>query len=217
MLIKCIISYWPSQVFRNDYQYDMSLFPQPVIGTLNNDIWVIIVEESLVYLLVFSRWLLPRGQVSRDFLADLLLEFIAIASDIMELLAVFDEDAVRGNLTLTYAIMTVWSASFIQFIPILMQRRRFRKTRKPNVPCLTRCCGNSAVEIIVTCMSIFLQDLPFLAVRLYIIIQVELITYSLIFFLLKNIVTTLLLSYRLSILCYRCPSCRRKPTTNQDT
>lgn len=195
----------------------MSLFPQPVIGTLNNDIWVIIVEESLVYLLVFSRWLLPRGEVSRDFLADLLLEFIAIASDIMELLAVFDEDVVRGNLKLTYVIMGVWSASFIQFVPILMQRRRFRKARNPKIGCLTRCCGDSAVEITVTCMSIFLQDLPFLVVRLYIIIKVKLITYSLIFFLLKNIVTVLLLSYRLTILCYRCPSCRRKqPSTHEN-
>ncbi|XP_060554882.1 transmembrane protein 26-like, partial [Ruditapes philippinarum] len=167
----------------------------PVFGTLNNDVWVIIVEESLVYLLVFSRWLLPRGEVSRDFLADLLLEFLAIASDIMELLAVFDEEDVRSNLKLTYVILAVWSASFIQFIPIFMQKKRFRRARSPNVEFLTRHCGDKFIEIVVTCMSIFLQDLPFLVVRLYIIIEVNLITYSLIFFLLKNIVTLMLLFY----------------------
>ncbi|XP_045211315.1 transmembrane protein 26-like [Mercenaria mercenaria] len=185
---------------------------EPVFGTFDNDVWVIIIEESLVYLLVFSRWLLPRGKVSRDFLADLLLEFLAIASDIMELLAVFDEDQVRGNLKLTYAILAVWSGSFIQFIPILMQKsKRFRKARNPNVAFLNRHCGDKFVEVVVTCMSIFLQDLPFLVVRLYIIIEVKLITYSLIFFLLKNIVTLMLLFYRLTILCYRLPHCKGKP------
>jgi hypothetical protein len=177
----------------------------------DSDIWVIIVNESLVYLIVFGRWLLPRGRrVSRDFLADLLLEFLAIASDIMELLAVFDEDDVRGNLNLTYAILAVWSASFIQFIPILTQKKRFRKPRRPEVRCLTRVCGEKFVEFTVTCMSILLQDLPFLVIRLYIIIEVNLITYSLIFFLLKNIVSLMLLFYRLVIICHAMPFCKTR-------
>lgn len=205
----CVVTYNADKCSGTSDSWWKKLFPlQHVLGTLDNDVWVIIIEESLVYLLVFSRWLLPRGEVSRDFLADLLLEFLAIASDIMELLAVFDQDEVRGNLKLTYAIMAVWSASFIQFIPILMQKKRFRKVRNPRVGCLTRHCGEQFTEIVVTCMSIFLQDLPFLVVRLYIIIEVNLITYSLIFFLLKNIVTLMLLSYRLSILCYRLPHCK---------
>lgn len=158
---------------------------------------------------MLSRWLLPRGSVSRDFLSDLLLEFLAIASDIMELLAVFDEDRVRGNLQLTYVILAVWSASFIQFIPILVQKRRYRRVRNPRMKGISRVCGEHFVEIVVTCMSIFLQDLPFLVVRLYIMIAVDLITYSLIFFVLKNIVTLMLLFYRLGILCYRIPACRR--------
>ncbi|KAL4239721.1 hypothetical protein ACF0H5_000524 [Mactra antiquata] len=189
---------------------------EAVIGTLDNDVWVIIIEESLVYLLVLSRWLLPRGNVSRDFLSDLLLEFLAIASDIMELLAVFDEDRVRGNLGLTYAVLAVWSASFIQFVPILMQKRRFRRVRNMPIKGVARVCGEHFVEIVVTCLSIFLQDLPFLVVRLYIMIAIQLVTYSLIFFVLKNIVTLMLLFYRLTILCYRIPCCSRpQPNINK--
>ena len=177
--------------------------------TLNGEVWAIIIQESLIYLLVFCRWLLPRGQVSRAFLADLLLEFLAIASDIMELLAIFQEKEVKMSLNLNYVILAVWSASFIQFIPVLMNKRSFRHIRNPRVGCLTRVFGDSFVELVVTCMSIFLQDLPFLVVRLYVIIQLQIITYSLIFFLLKNFVTLLLLFYRLVIVIHKSPGCRR--------
>ena len=181
------------------------------IGDLNApnaEIWLIIVEESLIYLLVFSRWLLPRRDMSREFLADLLLEFLAIASDIMELLAVFDESQVRENLFLTYWVMAVWSASFIQFIPVLAQKRMFRHLRAPQRKVFTKLCGTSFVEIAYTFMSIFLQDGPFLVLRLYIMITLNLITYSLVFFVLKNAVTLILLFYRLGIMCYRLPCCK---------
>lgn len=162
----------------------------------------------MVYLLVFSRWLLPRGSVTRAFLADLLLEFLAIASDIMELLAIFEEPEVRVRLDLTYVIMAVWSASFIQFIPVLMHKRRFRHFRNPRISCISRWWGDKFVEFVVTCMSIFLQDLPFLVVRLYVIFKVKIITYSLIFFVLKNMVTLMLLSYRIVIIGRGLPFCR---------
>ena len=178
------------------------------LNTPNAEIWLIIVEESLIYLLVFARWLLPRRDMSREFLADLLLEFLAIASDIMELLAVFDEDKVRESLMLTYWVMAVWSASFIQFIPVLAQKRMFRQLRAPQRTLFTKCCGTSFVEIAYTCMSIFLQDGPFLVLRLYIMISLNLITYSLVFFVLKNAVTVVLLVYRLGIMCYRLPCCK---------
>ncbi|KAH3861290.1 transmembrane protein 26-like [Dreissena polymorpha] len=176
---------------------------------LNNNLWAIIIEESLVYLLVFSRWLLPRGKVTRIFLADLLLEFLAIASDIMELLAVFDESAVRQNGKLTIVIMAVWSASFVQFIPILVHKKRFQHVRSPKVPCITRCFSDKFVEIVVTLMSICLQDLPFLVVRLYIVIEIQILTYSLLFFILKNLVSLMLLCYRLIVIFRQIPMCRR--------
>ena len=174
----------------------------------DNEIWLIIVEEALIYLLVFCRWLLPRRSVSREFLADLLLEFLAIASDIMELLAVFDEPQVRGDRTLNYWVMGIWSGSFIQFIPVLAHKRMFRRTRSAQMQCFKHACGTYFVEIIYTFMSVFLQDGPFLALRLYIMIRLRLITYSLVFFVLKNIVTLILLFYRLGIMCYNLPCCK---------
>lgn len=176
---------------------------------LNNEVWAIIMQESMVYLIVFCRWLLPRGHVSRAYLADLLLEFLAIASDIMELLAVFELKRVFANFDLVIVIMAVWSASFIQFIPLLVHKRRCRNIRNPRIGCISRWFGNKFVEFVVTLMSIFLQDLPFLVVRLYVIFKVQVITYSLIFFVLKNIVSLMLLFYRLFIISRRMPVFRR--------
>ena len=178
----------------------------------DNELWLIIIQEALIYLLVLGRWLLPRRNASRGFLADLLLEFLAIASDIMELLAVFDEPTVRTHRLLTYWVIGVWSASFIQFIPVLAHKRMFRRLKRPQLKACTTACGEHFVEVVYTCMSIFLQDGPFLVLRLYIMIRLRLITYSLVFFVLKNIVTILLLFYRLGLMCYQLPCYRRRKT-----
>lgn len=169
--------------------------------------WIVVIQETLVYLLVFSRWILPRAEVSRAALSDLLLEYLAIASDIMELYAIFDENVVQRHLGVTYAILAVWSLSFLQFIPVLSYKQKYRHLHSARMQKITRACGDFFAEVLVTIMSILFQDGPFLCLRLYIMLRFELITYSLVFFILKNIVALLLLIYRLVILCVRLPCC----------
>ena len=41
-------------------------------------------ELSTMFVMIGGRWLLPRGDISRDQLSALLLEFISIAADILE-------------------------------------------------------------------------------------------------------------------------------------
>lgn len=167
------------------------------------------IQESLVYLIVFGRWILPRANVSRKDLSDLLLEYLAMASDIMELYALFDEDAVQQHLGVTYAILTIWSISFMQFIPVLFQKQKGGKVSSRMLR-INRACGTHFPEVFVTCTSIFLQDGPFLCLRLYIIIEFQLVTYSLVFFAVKNVVSNLLLLYRLVVLCTRLPCCYKE-------
>ncbi|XP_033763585.1 uncharacterized protein LOC117344825 [Pecten maximus] len=193
-----------------------------LLGSFSADTWVVIVEESLVYLIVIGRWLLPRGRVTREELSDLLIDYLAMASDIMELFALFDEDLIRGNAMITYAILTIWSVSFIQFIPVVMNRRAvntFRKHTKDEKSkdscCVCAGCGDSFPDIFVTIAGLFLQDGPFLALRLFIIFYFQLLTYSLVFFVLKNVIVVLLLTYRLGILCVHLPCCSRKRTTQK--
>ncbi|XP_069123947.1 uncharacterized protein [Argopecten irradians] len=188
-----------------------------LLDSFSADTWVMIVEESLVYLIVIGRWLLPRGRVTREELSDLLIDYLAMASDIMELFALFDEDLIRGNAMITYAILAIWSVSFIQFIPVVMNRRAANSLRKitkaekgKNNCCTCAGCGDSGPEIFATIAGLFLQDGPFLGLRLFIIFYLELLTYSLAFFVLKNIIVVLLLTYRLGILCVHLPCCSRK-------
>ena len=156
---------------------------------------------------MFGRWILPRSSYSREALADLLLGFLAMASDIMELYAVFDEDRIKGDLHLTYVILTVWSASFFQFIPVFAHKQKFRHLESARARFIRKACGKHFAHVVVTCLSIILQDGPFLCLRLYIMIEYNLVTYSLVFFVLKNIVTLMLLFYRLGILCVNLPCC----------
>ncbi|XP_045213336.1 transmembrane protein 26-like [Mercenaria mercenaria] len=177
------------------------------ILALEDTTWIVVIQESLVYLIVFGRWMLPRAEVSRAALSDLLLEYLAMASDIMELYAIFDEDVVQRDLGATYAILTIWSISFFQFVPVLVFKHKYRHLHSPRMKKINRACGEYFSEVVVTVTSIVLQDGPFLGLRLYIMLRFELITYSLVFFVLKNIVAVLLLLYRLVILCIRLPCC----------
>ncbi|XP_021346625.1 transmembrane protein 26-like isoform X2 [Mizuhopecten yessoensis] len=193
-----------------------------LLDSFNADTWLVVVEESLVYLIVIGRWLLPRGRVTREELSDLLFDYLAMASDIMELLALFDEDSIRGNPTITYAILAIWSLSFIQFIPVVMNRRavnsftQHTQDKKDKSNWYVRAgCGNSFPDIFVTIAGLFLQDGPFLGLRLFIIFYLQLLTYSLVFFVLKNTIVVLLLTYRLGILCFNLPCFSRRDASKE--
>ena len=45
-------------------------------------------------IIILGRWMLPRGAITRDQLSVLLLEYVAIAADILELFEAFDDDQV---------------------------------------------------------------------------------------------------------------------------
>jgi hypothetical protein len=51
--------------------------------SLSPDTWVLVVEELMLYLMILGRWFLPRGDVGREQLTQLLFALIAIASDTM--------------------------------------------------------------------------------------------------------------------------------------
>lgn len=168
---------------------------------LEDRIWIVILQEALVYLLVFGRWVLPRVDLSRMALADLLLDYFGKASDIMELYALFDEEVVRTNLLVTYIILTTWSVSFLQFIPVLVHNHKHRVLENVRAPCISRSCFRYSPEIFDTCATFILQDGPFLSLRLFVMIKLDLFTYSLVFFVIKNAFMLILLTYRFVILC----------------
>ena len=79
-------------------------------------------EQALVLILVIGRWLLPKGDISRDQLSQLLLIYIGTAADIMEFTEIIKEDDIRRtnpkmlrNNHFVNAVILFWSVSLFQF------------------------------------------------------------------------------------------------------
>ena len=60
---------------------------------VDSDTLLIIIEQFLMLVLIIGRWMLPKGDMTRDQLAQLLLVYIGTAADIIEF---FDSFKVRG-------------------------------------------------------------------------------------------------------------------------
>lgn len=190
------------------------LFQVSIPISLPPDTWVLLIEQFLLYFMIVGRWLLPRGTISRNELSQLLFVFIGIASDITEFFTLFDEDIVRKNLELTYAILIIWTVSLLQFCFVLTATKNSNKPRvalinsdieSPESIQTQRRKGGCekcvSSEVWSTMVTMCMQDGPFLAIRLYVIITYHLVNYTIIFFTAKNALVMLLLLYRLVVIC----------------
>lgn len=71
---------------------------------------------GLILLIIVGRWLLPRGELTRDQLSTLLLVYVANAADIMELFEVFDQQPdLWCKEGVALAVLATYSWSFLQF------------------------------------------------------------------------------------------------------
>lgn len=163
-------------------------------------------EEIMLLLLIVSRWLLPKGNITRDQLSLLLLVYFGIGFDIMELFYLFEELDVLLSRGTTYAILVVWTVSLFQFTIVLTTV----KSRRPRLSLQTtplrrlvacRCCQ---FEIWGLLTSVFMQDGPFLILRLYCFIGMKLFSYNLLFYTVKNVLVVVLQAYRFVVLLLNC-------------
>ena len=53
--------------------------------------WIVMVEQMLLFLLILGRWALPKGNISRNELSQLLLVYIGMAADIIECMSLVYE------------------------------------------------------------------------------------------------------------------------------
>lgn len=52
--------------------------------TLSAETWATVIEQFLMLILIIGRWLLPKGDLTREQLSQLLLVYIGTAADIIE-------------------------------------------------------------------------------------------------------------------------------------
>lgn len=183
---------------------------------LDPDTWREVLEQSMLFLLIIGRWMLPRGTLTRDQLSQLLFVYIGSASDVMELFVVFEEPEVRADTALTYAIFSVWTLSLFQFTLVLTATRDSRRSQaviedgegnqkfEKRQGCGFCSCGKFfELELWSLMISIMIMDGPFLAVRVYALACYQLITFGILFFVCKNSLMILLLFYRIIVVCHK--------------
>ncbi|PVD36910.1 hypothetical protein C0Q70_03903 [Pomacea canaliculata] len=173
---------------------------------LTSDQWIRTLEQLLLLLLILGRWLLPKGKLTHDQLSQLLLVYIGTAADIVEFFDAFKEKRgrVRYNRILCIVILGIWSFSLIQF-SLVLTATRARRDQSGLVPTRKRykasgetvgCCSADVYGIII---SIMLQDLPFLVLRMLLIFKYKVLSYTNMFFTSKNTIVIILLIYRLIV------------------
>ncbi|XP_032807916.2 transmembrane protein 26 [Petromyzon marinus] len=194
----------------------------------SNEAWILCIHQMLLLLLIIGRWLLPTGtEVSREKLSQLLLEFIGTAGDILEFKTETMQDSVvRCNRPLFYCIMAVWTWSLMQF-PLVIKVHQALPGSQEQAPArgwrtLVRVYSTDLWAIVI---SVFIQDGPFLVVRLLLLIHFGVLDQMqmLIFFTIKNVLVLMLQAYRLVViygdyraLCLSAPAAAPSPRGRQE-
>ncbi|XP_038072984.1 transmembrane protein 26-like [Patiria miniata] len=179
--------------------------------------WCDILLQLMMFILIIGRWLLPKGKLSRDQLSQLLLVQIGIAADILELLS----EGFSANLKDIQGavwVLIVWSWSLPQFtLSLTVMKRKKHKMSKRLVfeddpsrslddkdyhRCREVCCATDMWSIL---LSLLMQDVPFLVLRLWLIYssgksEESLLMSQAFFFSCKNAVVILLQMYRVAVI-----------------
>lgn len=74
-----------------------------------------VMEQTILLVMIFGRWLMPKGKLSRDELSQLLLINMASAADIIEFFDIINIHAVSYDGKMITYVLVLWSWSLLQF------------------------------------------------------------------------------------------------------
>jgi hypothetical protein len=74
-----------------------------------------IVELSFMFIIILGRWILPKGNISHSALSQLLLVYLSLASDILDLLTLFNEYEIQISSPMVRLVLTAFSLCMLQF------------------------------------------------------------------------------------------------------
>uniref|UniRef100_H3CPV4 Transmembrane protein 26a n=1 Tax=Tetraodon nigroviridis TaxID=99883 RepID=H3CPV4_TETNG len=163
-----------------------------------SDDWILALHQVLLILLILGKWLLPLGGgVTRDELSQLLLIFVGIAADILEFTCETLSDTKDSSPQLVYIILAVWTWSMLQFplhLAVVNNKPGSEAEEAPQDQSLL--CIHST-DIWSVAEALFIQDGPFLVVRLVVLTYYKIFHQMLLFFAMKNFLVVILNLYRL--------------------
>ncbi|CAF2631016.1 unnamed protein product [Rotaria sp. Silwood2] len=74
-----------------------------------------LVELSFMFIIILGRWILPKGNISHSALSQLLLVYLSLASDILDLLTLFSEKEIYLSSSMVHIVLIVFSLCMFQF------------------------------------------------------------------------------------------------------
>uniref|UniRef100_A0A1I8HTG8 Transmembrane protein 26 n=1 Tax=Macrostomum lignano TaxID=282301 RepID=A0A1I8HTG8_9PLAT len=151
----------------------------------------ILMEEILLLVLIIGRWILPRQQISKEQKSALLIGYIGMSADILELYEYFKDDRLKTNQTIITILLSVWTSAMLQFVFVFTARR----VVGGNPSSFGSLLVNTDMWAIVC--NLLLQDALFLAVRFYLLVKYAIVSETSVFFLVKNSLLTVLILHRI--------------------
>uniref|UniRef100_A0A8C7H9H1 Uncharacterized protein n=1 Tax=Oncorhynchus kisutch TaxID=8019 RepID=A0A8C7H9H1_ONCKI len=145
-------------------------------------------KQTMLIVLVLGRWLTPKGDMARDQLSQLLMAYMGLGADILDIFDTFTEPDVKTNRAVIDVGLALFSWALMHFPLVLTQT------------CPTKAQPNpSSSQPGSSQWSLFQGDGPFLVYRLYLMIRKNVLNQLMIFFTCKNILVVLLEVYRIFV------------------
>uniref|UniRef100_A0A3B4URB9 Transmembrane protein 26 n=1 Tax=Seriola dumerili TaxID=41447 RepID=A0A3B4URB9_SERDU len=164
----------------------------------------LLTKQTMLIVLVLGRWLMPKGDMSRDQLSQLLMVYVGLGADILDIFDTFREPEVKTNRAVVIVGLALFSWALMQF-PLVLTQTRPSKGESGGLLCcpgappsFASCCSSEVWSLLLT---VGLQDGPFLLYRLYLMVQEQVLNQLMIFFTCKNILIVLLELYRIFVRC----------------
>ena len=170
--------------------------------------------------IIVSRWLMPKGDMTRDQLSALLMLYLASASDIVDFFNVLEEIGANFLKQIHFhAMIGTWAWSMFQFPFVRTAMRTLYSVEEAEFDQLAEedeytkdykqrwhqrlrrgviwCFENETWALLIT---ILFQDGPYLIVRLFMVFEYQAVSRSTIFFIVKNALVLILQGYRVAAL-----------------
>jgi hypothetical protein len=174
-----------------------------VVLNVTTDQYAIYIEVTMMLIIILGRWIMPKQGITRSELSQLLLVYMSLASDIIDLLSILQEQVIFNNMAMVYTALTMYSWSLYQFtLNLVVTRGRYLGSSTTSV-------GNNIIktrlnnrlqihnEFLNVIITLLMQDCPFFILRLICVIKFNVFSYSFLFFTFKNGILFALQLYRI--------------------
>ncbi|XP_039994438.1 transmembrane protein 26-like isoform X3 [Xiphias gladius] len=200
-LISIIPSIWILELHhRQNKARDPQNFKQ-VLSTVCSNNWILALHQIALILLIVGKWLLPLGGgVTRDELSQLLLIFVGTAADILEFTSETLSDVKENSSQLVYIILAVWTWSMLQFPLHLAVVTSGPSSEGEQGVREASLFTKHSKDIWSIMETLFIQDGPFLVVRLTVMTYFDVFHQMLVFFAIKNFLVVILNLYRMAVI-----------------